>query len=199
MTFSIYSKEVFESRATDPIYGGLWIFTEYSRASYTLNMWDWVGGTGAAEINFGFSNNMPPGQEKLSEHDKAALRNQSILSYLTSPEKGGMTTIHELMHAALKGRVFIGKTSESAGSDIDYAYAAADLAGDKRPVFIWEKYVLYPEFKSVSSALPPHIIVTCNTSESASAYWGQRLNYACKYPSYLTGKPTFFKLYKEDK
>lgn len=191
-------ERVYESRATNPTYGGIWIFMEYSIGSFGVNQWDWVGGRGSADIYMHFSNEMPKGTEKLSETDQIAPRNQSIQLYLNSPERGGMPTIHELMHVAIKGRVPIGKVTESAGVDSHYAYAAADLAGEERPVYISARAVLYQELKPSGSSLPSNIIVTRNREESASAYWGQRLLQACKYNSHITNKPTNFKLYKEE-
>lgn len=192
-------ERVYESRATNPIYGGIWIFMESSIGSFGVNQWDWVGGRGSADIYMHFSNEMPKGTEKLSETDQIAPRNQSIQLYLNSPERGGMPTIHELMHVAIKGRVPIGKVTESAGVDSHYAYAAADLAGEKRPVYISAAAVICQKFttlEALNKALPSHIIVTRNREEAASAYWGQRLLQACGYKSHITNEPTYFKLYK---
>ena len=84
-----------------------------------------------------------------------------------------MTTIHELMHVAVKGR----KTGTiwAVAGDEDYADAAAHLAGDKNSV--------YTEANDKVGA--------------ASAYWGARLNQACGYRSHITREMTNYILYKK--
>lgn len=82
-----------------------------------------------------------------------------------------MTTIHELMHVAVKGH--IAGTTWAFGSDVHYADAATDIAGIKR--------IRFRHFNDPVS--------------SASGYWGERLNQACGYPSHLTHKFTKYKLY----
>lgn len=105
-----------------------------------------------------------------------------------------MVTIHELMHVAVKGRVPTQNGTRSAGDDFDYADAVADLAGEKRPIYIPAKAVLYR-----IPLLPSHILLYSGANTAASSYWGQRLNQACGYPSHLDNRTfTNFKLYKEE-
>ena len=85
-----------------------------------------------------------------------------------------MPAIHELMHVAVKGYVKIEGNFHAVGSDVHYADAAADLAGDEDPSYAKAQY----------------------PSDAASGYWGQRLNQACGYPSHLSHKMTNYILYK---
>lgn len=191
---------VYESRASNPLYGGIWIILNGSIGSFAVNYWTWVGGKGSAELLLG-----PPiiGDfeifHKLSPQEQQIARQENLINFIQSPLKGGMTTIHELMHVAVKGRVPIENTTRTAGNDFDYADAVADLAGEKRPVYIPAEAVLYPKPALYRiPSLPSHILVSNQKNTAASSYWGQRLNQACKYPSHITNKPTNFKLYKEE-
>lgn len=162
--------KVFESRGDDPIWGGIWIYkvgrTTHNAASY----WDWVGGRGFAEIYMNFSG-ISYADAQLTEEKQTIARDQALMRYLVDPQTGGMPTIHELMHVALKGRHK--GTPYPAGDDEDFANAVANLAGDETP-----------SYKQ-------------STSETAaSSYWGERLNQACGYPSHLSHKFTYYKLYK---
>ncbi len=76
----------------------------------------------------------------------------------------GMTAIHELMHVAVKG----------AGSDEDFAFAAAKLAGADPPSWSGDRPVNY----------------------QGSEYWGERLNQACGFASQISNKFTNHKLYR---
>lgn len=164
--------KVFEARGDDPLNGGIWIYSKASEASSAVNYWDWVGGRGFAEIYLSFSGDLTWEQSKLPEEQKAVPRYESLLRYLVNPQTGGMTTIHELMHVAVKGH--IKNTTWAFRSDIHYANAAADLADDKNRTYL----------------------ESADQGSAASAYWGARLNQACGYPSHITHKFTNYVLYK---
>ena len=83
-----------------------------------------------------------------------------------------MTTIHELMHVAVKGR--IKGTIWAVAGDTDYAIAAANLAGSEKP----------------------DLGQSADKGSAASAYWGARLNQACGYPSHITHEFTNYLLYQ---
>ena len=166
--------KIFEVRGDNPLSGGIWIYRKASNASSAGNYWDWVGGKGFAEIYLAFSGDLTFEQSKLPEEQKIVPRYESLIRHLVDPYSGGMTTIHELMHDALKG--LHKGTIYSVGTDIDYAIAAADLADDRNRSFTQAD----------------------DKVGAASAYWGQRLNQACGYPSHITHKMTNYLLYKSE-
>lgn len=108
---------------------------------------------------------------KLPAEKQIAARDQAVMRSLRDPQAGGMPTIHELMHVAVKG--FIEETAFPVGSDLHFAEAVALLAEDRDPSY---KKSQYP-------------------GTAASSYWGERLNQACGYPSHLTHKMTNHRLY----
>lgn len=110
---------------------------------------------------------------QLTEEKQIAARDQALMRYLIDPQKGGMPTIHELMHVALKGRIRIEGLPYTVGGDLQFAQAAAELAGDENP-----------SYKQSTS------------DTAASSYWGERLNQACGYQSHLGPIFTYHKLYK---
>lgn len=190
--------KVFTSRGDDPKYGGFWVILNGSIGSFAINRWSWVNGKGSAEILFGIPNTSGVNSyylEKMSPEEQIIPKYESFINFIRSPQKGGMVTIHELMHNAVKGMKRQGVWSHPTGGDVDYANAAADLAGEQRPLYIPTRAVL---FRNSRLSLPPHIFITDANAETASGYWGERLNQACNYPSHITNKPTFYKLYKEE-
>lgn len=192
--------KVFESRGDDPIYGGIWIFTESVQGSFAVNHWAWVNGKGSAEIYMHFSNQFDDSQDNPTIPPPKVGDNISTLKYLNSPRCGGMPTIHELMHVSVKGH--LPNTNITVGKDADFAYAAADLAGYPRPVFIPSEAVIYPNDLNllINSNILPHLFVTPKIGTTASAYWDARLNHACGYPSnYSPRIMNFDRLYKEEK
>lgn len=164
-----------------------------SIGSFGNSNWSWVGMQGWAEIflGSGISGDFYKFKQMTSEEQKLN-REKALSDFLLSPQIGGMTTIHELMHCAFKGLIKIGLGLYEAGSDTDFADAAADLAGDVRPVYIPPEAVLFR-----ASNLPSHIIIG-KKNTAASTYWGQRLNQACDYPSHTTKMKTAFRLYKNE-
>lgn len=175
-----------------PIDGGMWVILNSSIGSFGNSNWSWVGKQGWTEIYLGsgISGDFEK-FKKMTPEEQNLNRERALSEFLLSPQIGGTTTIHELMHCAFKGRVKHGLWSYEAGDDLNFADAAADLAGDPRPVYIPPEAVLFR-----ASNLPSHIIIG-KKNTAASTYWGQRLNQACGYPSHLD-KITFtdFKLYK---
>lgn len=165
--------KVFEVRGDNPLNGGIWIFRKGTDSSSADNVWDYVGGRGFAEIYLAFSGDLTYEQVKMPEEQKNVPRYESLLRHLVDPYKGGMTTIHELMHVAVKGHINIGVNSYAVGSDVHFADAAVDLAGDKP------------------------INYAAESNGYASKYWGERLHQACGYPSHITHKMTNYKLYKD--
>ncbi len=164
--------KVFESRGDNPKNGGIWIYTKDSMSSSGDNVWDYVNGRGYAEIYLTFSGDITWEQSKLSPEEQMVPRYESLIRHLVSPQTGGMPTIHELIHVAVKGRHK--GTIWADGDDKDFADAAAQLAGDENPDYITDKY----------------------PQDAGSAYWGERLNQACGYPSHLSHKMTNYVLYK---
>ena len=160
------------SRGDNPLNGGIWIYLQGSATHSAGNTWDWVGGKGFGEVYMSFSGDISWKETKLPEEQKVLARHNSVLRYLVDPFKGGMSTIHELMHVAVKGRNK--KTLGAFGGDIDYADAAAMLAGDTDPTYAKAEY----------------------PGDAGSAYWGERLNQSCGYPSHITHKMTDYILYK---
>ncbi len=121
--------EVFKVRGRNPDEGGIWGFTSYSWYALASNRW----GSGFAEIAIPFSNSIPSGlKSKLNIEEQALAQYRSVVDFVTSPKKGGITTIHELIHVAIR------KTY--AGDDTEFADAAADLAGETRPTKFHSNY-----------------------------------------------------------
>lgn len=163
-------RTVFESRGSDPVNGGIWIYLKGRDSSNPGQYWDWVSGRGFAEIYMNFSG-VPWAQAQLPPEQQIVPRYEALVRHLRSPYTGGVQTIHELMHVAVKG--LVKGTVFAVGSDVHFADAAAELAGDNP------------------------INYEAESSSYASKYWGERLNQACGYPSHITGKMTNYKLYKD--
>jgi len=163
--------KVFEVRGDNYLNGGVWIYQKGSDSSSAAKVWDYVNGRGYAEIYLAFSGDITWEQGKLPAEQQIVPRYESLIRRLVDPQTGGMPTIHELMHVAIKGRKK--GTTWAVADDIDYADAAAALAGDENPSY---KQAKYP-------------------GSAGSGYWGERLNQACGYPSHLTHKMTNYVLY----
>jgi len=131
--------------ATDPMMGGISVYTVPSIVSNAISSWDWVGAPGFASIALG-----------------AGGGNDYIMTMLASPGDGGIKAIHELMHVAFSG-------ARWAGSDRDFANAAADLAGENR----------------LADKLDVSVY---------SKWWDDHLRQACGFP--LKNAKTPYKLYK---
>lgn len=131
------------------------------------------GGASDGEILIGIGNPVPK-SGGLSRHFVANAITSYITTALQHPEIG-LTTIHELMHAAISG---------FAGSDESFAYAAAEIADVKRPIF-----TPYDPSKPISAT-------NRGVPYQASEYWGERLDQACGFSSHITHKFTNYKLYK---
>lgn len=126
------------SRGDNPLNGGIWIYLQGSATHSAGNNWDWFGGKGFGEVYMSFSGDITWEETKLPEEQKVSARYNSFLRHLVDPLKGGMPTIHELMHVAVKGRHK--GTPWAVGGDEDFADAAAALAGDENPSFKKSKY-----------------------------------------------------------
>jgi hypothetical protein len=153
------------SRYGDSGAGG--IFLKGHGNSHASQSWDMEGGGwGMIYLAFAFSGGYSHvrimgarGKEtvittRLNTYD-------NIVDNITGDE-GAMIAIHELMHTAVSG----------AGTDYDYSYAVAELAGDERPV------------------------LGDNKKGEVSNYWNERLRQACGLPSITSGLMTNYKLYK---
>lgn len=163
--------KVFESRGDAATNGGIWIYLKGTDSSSLANNWDYVGGKGFSEIYMNFSG-ISWANAQLPVEKQSVPRYEALKRYLSSPQDGGVPTIHELMHVAVRGR--IRGTIYAVGGDLDYAEAAAELADDNNPSY---KQSTYP-------------------NSAASGYWGERLDQACGYPSHLSHQFTNHKLYK---
>ena len=95
---------------------------------------------------------------------------------LNNPAAGGIFTIDELLHVALKG-------PSRFSDDMAYADAVADVAGEDRP--IWSPW---DESKPVSASNIP-------TGNQASRYWHDHLHQACGYPSSVSNGMTEYRLF----
>lgn len=50
---TVLFETVYQSRAHNPLYGGVWIILNNSIGSFSANYWTWAGGQGAAELLLG--------------------------------------------------------------------------------------------------------------------------------------------------
>ncbi len=136
--------------ATTNTSGGIWLTgNDRSGASVAINHWKYIGGPKHATLllNFALLRSDFPNNN----------REQNILWFSTSQVNGGIITIHELMHVAVKG----------AGNDFHFATAAAQLAGDDPPVF--------------EPTIGANGNILVGTNSKASAYWQSRLSVACDF------------------
>jgi len=164
-------KIVYDSRGPSEGLGG--VHLRLGTGGNARNHWNWKNGPGSADIYLGIEHYFPSGGWNGTGELLSKTVNEAIVELLGSPRYGGMITIHELMHVALKGRA----------DDVDYARAAATLAGEVYTP------IPYDETKESSASNRP-------LNYQASEYWGERLNQACGFPSHIRNKMTNYRLYR---
>lgn len=114
--------------------GGIWItIGDSSWGGYAQNYWDWINGPGFANVHLfagGAAQFFEPGwKERWSEEQKATAIKRATDYFFSTPNEGGMTVIHELIHVAVA----------DWGDDVEISMAVAELLGVKTPVYEGER------------------------------------------------------------